>query len=418
MKIEKVICTRGVTGFFFDDQAAIREGAVLDGACYLGKPLTDGFTTVRQAGEAISVLLVLEDGQIAHGDCAAVQYSGAAGRDPLFLAEKYLPELEQYIAPHLMGRELTEFKTLAEELDNLIHPKTHKLFHTAVRYGVTGAVLDAVAKAQKKLMAQVIAAEYGTEVSKREIPVFIQSGDNRYENADKMILKGAAVLPHGLINNVKTKLGYRGEILAEYLKWLKERIDSRKPYPGYQPVLHLDIYGTPDEAFGRDNKKIAAYLESLAEIVYPLKLRIEGPVDRGSREEQVRALCELTELLDSGGSGTQIVADEWCNTLEDIKYFAQRRAGHMLQIKTPDLGGINNIIEAVLYCKKLGIGAYLGGTCNETERSSQICVHIAMATGPDQILAKPGMGVDEGYMIVKNEMQRIIALEKALGRID
>ena len=54
-----------------------------------------------------------------------------------------------------------------------------------------------MAKAQKKLMAQVIAAEYGTEVSKREIPVFTQSGDNRYENADKMILKGVAVLPHG-----------------------------------------------------------------------------------------------------------------------------------------------------------------------------------------------------------------------------
>ena len=37
----------------------------------------------------------------------------------------------------------------------------------------------------------------------------------------------------------------------------------------------------------------------------------------------------------------------------------------------------------------------------------------AMATQPDQILAKPGMGVDEGYMIVYNEMQRILALRRA-----
>ena len=36
-----------------------------------------------------------------------------------------------------------------------------------------------------------------------------------------------------------------------------------------------------------------------------------------------------------------------------------------------------------------------------------------MATKPDQILAKPGIGVDEGYMIVYNEMQRIIALRNA-----
>ncbi len=36
-----------------------------------------------------------------------------------------------------------------------------------------------------------------------------------------------------------------------------------------------------------------------------------------------------------------------------------------------------------------------------------------MATQPDQILAKPGMGVDEGYMIVYNEMNRVIALRNA-----
>jgi methylaspartate ammonia-lyase len=33
-----------------------------------------------------------------------------------------------------------------------------------------------------------------------------------------------------------------------------------------------------------------------------------------------------------------------------------------------------------------------------------------MATAPVQMLAKPGMGVDEGYMVVFNEMNRILAL--------
>ncbi len=39
-----------------------------------------------------------------------------------------------------------------------------------------------------------------------------------------------------------------------------------------------------------------------------------------------------------------------------------------------------------------------------------------MATCPDQILAKPGMGVDEGFMIVYNEMQRILALRRAQAK--
>ena len=37
-----------------------------------------------------------------------------------------------------------------------------------------------------------------------------------------------------------------------------------------------------------------------------------------------------------------------------------------------------------------------------------------MATSPSQTLAKPGMGVDEGYMIMFNEMSRILALKDVL----
>jgi methylaspartate ammonia-lyase len=38
-------------------------------------------------------------------------------------------------------------------------------------------------------------------------------------------------------------------------------------------------------------------------------------------------------------------------------------------------------------------------------------VHVALATGADQLLAKPGMGVDEGLSIVTNEMARTLRLE-------
>ncbi|MDD4675891.1 MAG: hypothetical protein PHX31_09615 [Syntrophaceticus schinkii] len=39
-------------------------------------------------------------------------------------------------------------------------------------------------------------------------------------------------------------------------------------------------------------------------------------------------------------------------------------------------------------------------------------MHIALAARPDQMLAKPGMGVDEGMMVVMNEMQRTLRLLK------
>ena len=413
MKIIDVICAPGRTGFYFDDQRAIKQGAGHDGVFYVGAPVTEGFRAIRQAGEAISVMLILEDGQMAYGDCAAVQYSGAGGRDPLFLAEDFIPVIDQYIKPQLVGKEANDFRGLCAMMEAI--QVEGKRLHTAIRYGVSQAILDAVAKATGRMMCEVVADEYGCTVSETPIPIFTQSGDDRYDNADKMIIKGAQVLPHALINHIDTKLGRNGEKLAEYVAWLRDRILSNRTDPDYIPVMHMDVYGTIGAAFGNENyKAMADYIEELGRIAKPFKLRIEGPMDCDvDVPTQMKALAGLTAELDARGCDVELVADEWCNTLEDIKLFADNKAGHMVQIKTPDLGGINNTIEAVLYCKEKGIGAYQGGTCNETDRSAQVCVHCAMATQPVQILAKPGMGVDEGFMIVYNEMNRIIAMRNA-----
>ena len=182
MKIVDIVCSAGRTGFYFDDQAAIKAGAGHDGMAYIGKPLTEGFTSIRQTGESISVMIILEDGQVAYGDCAAVQYSGAGGRDPLFLAADFIPVIEKDIAPKLIGRDVSSFKALAEEFDKMTI--NGKRLHTAIRYGITQAILDAASKVNKCTMAEVINKEYapGVEISRR--PIFTQSGDDRKLNAD------------------------------------------------------------------------------------------------------------------------------------------------------------------------------------------------------------------------------------------
>ncbi|HAZ37158.1 MAG TPA: methylaspartate ammonia-lyase [Clostridiaceae bacterium] len=408
MKIVDVVCSPGKTGFYFDDQRAIKRGAKHDGFTYVGEPVTDGFKKVRMSGESISVMLVLDDGEVAYGDCAAVQYSGAGGRDPLFLAKDFIPVIEKYIAPKLIGREVTGFRPLAEEIDGM--KVNGKRLHTAIRYGVTQAILDAAAKAKKVTMAEVIRDEYNTGVEFKKIPIFTQSGDDRYDNVDKMIIKGADVLPHALINNVDEKLGRNGEKLKEYVGWLRNRILELRTSEDYLPVLHIDVYGTIGAAFNLDNEKMANYIGELEKVASPFKLRIEGPMDVENREGQLKALKALRETLQRKGIKVQIVADEWCNTWDDIKLFTDEKAADMIQIKTPDLGGVNNIVESILYCKQHGVGAYCGGTCNETDRSAQVCTNIAIACGADQCLAKPGMGVDEGFMIVYNEMMRVLAL--------
>ena len=408
MKIIDVLLTKSYTGFYFDDQKAIKQGAGHDGIFYVGEPVTDGFTSIRQAGEAISIQLILEDGTVGYGDCAAVQYSGAGGRDPLFLSQDFIPFIETNLKPMLIGEDVSLFRPLAEKYDKLI--VDGKRLHTAIRYGVTQALLNATANARRITMAEVIREEYNVEGKIYEpIPVFTQSGDDRHDNADKMIIKEADVLPHALINHVETKLGVKGEILLEYVAWLRDRILKHRKNQNYNPVFHIDVYGTIGLAFNYDVDKMFNYLLQLEETAKPFALRIEGPIDTGDREGTLHYEKVLTKMLDEKGSKLQIVADEWCNTLEDIKLFADERAGHVLQIKTPDLGGVNNVAEAIIYCNQKGVGSYCGGTCNETDQSAKTTTNIAIACRAIQCLAKPGMGVDEGYMIVKNEMNRVIA---------
>ncbi len=408
MKIIDVVCSPGRTGFYFDDQRAIKKGAGHDGFTYVGAPVTEGFKSIRQAGESISVMLILEDGQIAYGDCAAVQYSGAGGRDPLFLASDFIPIIEKYITPRLIGRELNSFKQLAEEFDKM--EVLGKRLHTAIRYGITQALLDAVAKDRRLTMAEVVKEEYNTGVEIKRVPIFTQSGDGRYENSDKMIIKGADVMPHALINHVSEKLGEKGEKLLSYVAWLSDRVLKLRTEESYSPIFHIDVYGTIGIAFDNNLEEMVLYFRALEEAAKPFKLRIEGPMDVEDRQKQMEALRELTAVLHKEKIDVEIVADEWCNTYEDVVFFADNKAGDMLQVKTPDLGGINNTIEALLYCKNHGVGAYCGGTCNETNRSAEICTNIGMACGAAQVLAKPGMGVDEGFMIVNNEMSRVLAL--------
>jgi methylaspartate ammonia-lyase len=178
----------------------------------------------------------------------------------------------------------------------------------------------------------------------------------------------------------------------------------------YSPLLHFDLYGTAGIAFDADVAAVADYLTELARITAPFALSIEHPIDAGSRQAQIDTYVRLRSELAARGSAVRLAVDEWCNTLEDIKQFVTARAADIIHVKTPDLGGIGNTVEALLLVHEAGLATLCGGSCAETEVSARVCSQVAMACSADAVLAKPGMGVDEGLMIVRNEMRRTAAL--------
>jgi len=422
VRIESVRATPGVAGFYADDQRAIKAGATEDGFAYRGEPLTDGFDRVRQPGEALLVELALSDGSSVRGDCAAVQYSGAGGRDPVFRAERYRPVVEGVVAEALVGRDPAAFLDNAAVVEDLSRARgvgdrsgdrgvdgDDDRLHTAVRYGVSAALLSAAARARRTTPTRVLADELDTGPADSPVPVFGQSGDARRRNAEKMLLKGVPVLPHGLFNS-EAKVGSSGERLESYLEWLADRAVDLGP-PEYAPRFHVDVYGTLGDVFGPpyDRSAVVDCFERLREAAAPYPLQVEGPMDAGDRESQIAAMAELRDGLADAGVDVDIVADEWCNTLADVQTFVDRGAADVVQVKTPDLGGIQRSARAVLACEGTDTRAYLGGTCNETAVSARACAHVALATDAAQLLAKPGMGFDEGYMVVENEMRRTLA---------
>jgi methylaspartate ammonia-lyase len=344
-----------------------------------------------------------------------VQYAGVGGRDPLLTVSDTVAVVEQHIGPALIGRSLDSFRELAEQIEEL-SPGGEPL-SAAVRYGVSQALLDAVARSQQRTMAEVVRDEYATGSALVPVPVFAQSGDDRYQAVDKMVLKGIDALPHGLINNVAEKLGRNGELLAEYVSWLRDRILAVRTDPSYQPRLHIDTYGTVGLALGTDVDVVADYLASLGALAAPFSLRIEHPVDTGSRDSQIAYYTDLRAALEQRSPRVELVVDEWCNTIEDIRLFCAAGAADVIHVKTPDLGGIGNTIESLLLVREAGLAAYCGGSCNDTDISARVCAQVAMACVADQVLARPGMGLDEGVMIVRNEMRRTAALAGASASV-
>ncbi len=405
-----------------------------------------------------------EDRAVVWGDCVSVAFGGMSGRDPPFRTADGLRTIRHVVAPALEGREVLSFCQLAADIETLTEvtevpapeppdapdsgprqtaglsrrdlltaplrfllsegtadrpggadaPRSietiaaERPLHTAIRYGVSQALLKAAAFTRGLTMAEIIAADWDLPRPSRAIPVHAQSGVRWRRNADKMIARRVASLPHGLVESIPEQLGTDGEELLRYVSWLRDRLRELAG-PQYHPTIHLDVHGALGRIYDHNLGRVLGYLYRLEMLARPYPLRIESPVIMPTRAAQIETMKTLREYVQFRDIGVRIVADEWANTLDDVKAFIAAQAADMIHIKMPDLGGVHRSVEAVLACHRAGIGALLGGSCTETDLSARVTAHVALATRPNLVMAKPGMGVDEGISIIRNEMARSLA---------
>jgi methylaspartate ammonia-lyase len=108
--ITRVLSVPAVGDYYYDDLAALQANSIPLPERYTAPPVTPGFRHVREVAEAISVGLVLDNNQVAWGDCVAVEFSGKAGRDPVFRVEEGLATIQRAVALALQGHEMTSFR--------------------------------------------------------------------------------------------------------------------------------------------------------------------------------------------------------------------------------------------------------------------------------------------------------------------
>jgi methylaspartate ammonia-lyase len=363
-----------------------------------------------------------------------------------------LETIRQFVVPLLEGRPLDRFRALAAEIDALTVPvrvsrplpprpqpeggrgfsrrdlitaparifqqagegdglewvTEQRPLHSALRYGLSQALLQAVALCRELTMAEVIADEWGLPRPDAPVPIHAQSGSERYYNAEKMIVRRVASLPHALVDDIPSQLGPDGSELTRYIRWLAGRI-AELGGEGYRPAIHLDVHGALGQVCDNSLGRMLGQLYAWEQAAKPYRLRIESPVVLDSRAAQIETMRTLRSYIRQRRMEVQLVADEWANALEDIQAFVEAGAADMIQIKMPDLGSVHNTVDAVLACHRGKVAAFLGGSYIETDLSARVSVHVALATRPEIVMAKPGMGVDEAISLVYNEMARTLA---------
>ncbi len=455
-RIRAVLAIPVQGAFFYEDLAALRANPTPVSSRYLTGGLTPGYEYVRQPARAVSIGLALDNGQVVWGDCVGTTYGAIAGRAALLQTQSAIDTVHKVVAPLVEGQPLDSYRRLAAAVGELVEtveeavpppekpqpgdappPMSRRAFltaplqalrdastsakagpdkilvkrplHPALRYGLSQALLAAVARANGQTITQQIVSEYGLSLPARPVPIHAQAGQDWYAGADKMIARRVASLPAPVIDDVATQLGQDGQELVAYVRWLKGRIQQVAMSADYQPTIHLDFHGALGALYGNDLGKILGLFARLAEVLPPYYMRVESPILEESRAKQIAALAKLHEYVSWRKLPIGLVADEWANDLEDVRAFLDARAVDMIHVKMPDMGSIDDSIQAVLACRQAGVGALLGGSSAETHLSATISCQVALATQPDLMLAKPGMGIDEAVTLAQNEMTRVLA---------
>ena len=399
IKITDVVIYNGWGGYFFEDLEKIREHAIPVSERYHTPTGHNRYPFVRTPAPVLGIGLKLDNGSTFWGDAVAVSFGGKSGRAGPGTPQALELSVTNQIGPWFKGRTISSWLEL--ERPFLRDFSSTPAF---VRYAISQALVGAVSSVRGETPYRLMAKELSLPILYDIIPLHGSSGADWGGAVDRMLARGLTFLPQGQFENIPDQIGADGHNLLAWVRDFKKRALKF----AYVPTLTLDFHGALDAVFDRDNLKIANYISTLAHEAKPHSLHIESPIVGKTLAEHAARFSEIRALVKTKSPDVRIVADEWANEVSDIEYLIKNNAVDGIHIKMPDTGSLSECARAVKVCRASGVFALLGGSCTETDIGARMSAHLALATRPDAMLIKPGMGFDESYALMFNEMARSV----------
>lgn len=399
----KVLTAISWGSYYFEDITRIRRDLIPVSDRYHTETTHDSYPRVRTPAPAVSIGLQMADGTVAWGDCVPVSFSGKSGRalpkDPAALAQW----LQQDLGPWFTGRKIESWLELETAF-----LKDFGDIPAFVRYGVSQAMVGMVAAATKRSFWRIFAEDLQLKTPDVRIPLHGSCGGDWGDTVDRMLARGLAFLPQGQFECLEEQIGSDGKNLIAWIHDFK----ARAARFNYTPTVTLDFHGALDELCNSNLVRVADMIQSLIQAAAPHACHIESPLLAADFQTFKTRISELKQILMDRGfkaPSFRLVADEWANSVQEMKVLSTAKAVDGIHVKMPDVGTLSECAEAVRILRDAGTFTLLGGSCTETMNGAKCTAHLAMVARPDAVLVKPGMGFDESFAYLDGEMAKVLA---------
>ena len=259
-----------------------------------------------------------------------------------------------------------------------------RVLHPAIRFGVSQALVRAVAGETGRTPGQQLAFEWGWEGGKCIVPV-------------ELLLSDDAALPiTGRITgfNFAVPLPTTKEILGPgasiFENWTRHVNQQLKPHRSdtYNPVSVIDARGVLSDYFDNSSGKLLGCLYGLDLAAGPAELWVIDPVFKESGQEQVKAMQALARLCRRRKLQLKLAVGASIRHPGLLRELIESEAVHAVHIDLPTYGSLHQSMAAVTICREAGLPYTIGDSQLQEQASIELLADVAIACEPERVVTQ------------------------------